>query len=354
MVLEWSHCLNSEMMACLLERKDPFLLVTTLSSQDVRRAFLLTVSTEAPESPAGRGYRLSYFTAEDIGDPAVFPGSTQPITWQSWVRKLSCMACSSRDTVLSRPLDALVLSSRNALSWVPPEVRFSLPRAHHLCRLDLDPREGTSEPSRDWAAWAGCGILCSRVNPYPQVLPTLSQSAWPPFGIEGGKTIQRSFPEELRSPREGNAPYISCVTEWSLFRGQVRKEARMAVTQPCAQDGPTLGSVFFCLHPEMIDNFLAFHFALDPAYSVQSGMYRRCRCDHPLPPSGLPPSRTHFSQEPSPLGLPPPPPAGLPAAAWLLHTPFQESFWNTCFQRTKVGFLPPKMDPWAEKKTFYQ
>lgn len=116
MVLEWSHCLNSEMMACLLERKDPFLLVTTLSSQDVSRAFLLTVSTEAPESPAGRGYRLSYFTAEDIGDPAVFPGSTQPITWQSRVRKLSCMACSSRDTVLSRPLDALVLSSRNALS----------------------------------------------------------------------------------------------------------------------------------------------------------------------------------------------------------------------------------------------
>lgn len=93
---------------------------------------------------------MPYFTAEDIGDPAVFPGSTQPITWQSRVRKLSCMASSSKDTVLSRHLDALVLSSRNALSRVPPEVWFSLPRAHHLCRLDLDPREGTSEPSRDW------------------------------------------------------------------------------------------------------------------------------------------------------------------------------------------------------------
>ena len=62
------------------------------------------------------------------------------------------MACSSRGMVLLRTLDALVLSSRNALSQVPPEVRFSLPRAHPPCRLDLDPREGTSEPSRDWAA----------------------------------------------------------------------------------------------------------------------------------------------------------------------------------------------------------
>ena len=56
MVLEWSHCLNSEMMACLLERKDPSLLVTTLSSQGVSRALLLTVSTEAPDSPGGRRY----------------------------------------------------------------------------------------------------------------------------------------------------------------------------------------------------------------------------------------------------------------------------------------------------------
>lgn len=110
MVLEWSHCLNSEMMACLLERKDPFLLDTTLSSQGVSRTLLLTVSTEAPDSPAERQYRLPYFTAEDIGDPAVSPGSTQPIVWQSRVRTLSRMACSSRDTVLSRPLVAQVLS----------------------------------------------------------------------------------------------------------------------------------------------------------------------------------------------------------------------------------------------------
>lgn len=152
MVLEWSHCLNSEMMACLLERKDPFLLGTTLSSQGVSRTLLLTVSTEAPDSCAGRRYCLPYFTAEDIGDPAVFPGSTRPIVWQSRVRTLSHMACSSRDAVLSRPLVAQVLSSRNALSRGPPEVRFSFLRAYPLCRLDLDHREGTSEPSRDWAA----------------------------------------------------------------------------------------------------------------------------------------------------------------------------------------------------------
>lgn len=56
MVLEWSYCLNSEMMACLLERKDRFLLVRTLSSQGVSGALLLTVSTDAPDSPGGRGY----------------------------------------------------------------------------------------------------------------------------------------------------------------------------------------------------------------------------------------------------------------------------------------------------------
>lgn len=45
----------------------------------------------------------------------------------------------------------------------------------------------------------------------------------------------------------------------------------MAVTQLCAQDGPTLGPLLCCLRPAMINNFLAFHFALGPAYYVQSG-----------------------------------------------------------------------------------
>ena len=121
---------------------------------------------------------------------------------------------------------------------------------------------GSGQPKgsvASYAAWGEMRICVLRYLPPSAGVPGI------PLAFREGKLfMDRS--KERRSPRERKVPYISCVTEWSLFSVWVREErSEWQSHRSCTQEGPTLGSVFCCLRLEMINNFLVCHFALGPA-----------------------------------------------------------------------------------------